>query len=119
MKINSSAGPDGIFPRTLKFIFDTEEACIQFVNLFNRFITEDQIPTPLKRARTILIPKNSEVNLEIIDDFRPISITLTIYRLFSGILADRLTCLAPKILHSSQRGFIKKDGCFLNALKIL
>ncbi|KAF0988819.1 hypothetical protein HZS_7816 [Henneguya salminicola] len=100
MKINSSAGPDGIFPRTLKFIFDPEELCMYLADPFNRFLREDRIPTCLKKDRTILIPKNSDANSKIIDDFRPISITSTIYRLFAGILADRLIQLAPKILHS-------------------
>ncbi|KAF1744674.1 hypothetical protein MXB_4356, partial [Myxobolus squamalis] len=50
----------------------------------------------MKKSSTILIPKSASADH-------------VIYRIFTGLIADRLIKIAPSFLHHSQRGFLKVD----------
>ncbi|KII64801.1 Retrovirus-related Pol polyprotein from type-1 retrotransposable element R2 [Thelohanellus kitauei] len=67
----------------------------------------------------ILILKSKEADKPNISNFRPISITPTLYRMFSGLLADRIMNIAHLALSPAQRGFLRPDGHHLNSLELL
>ena len=64
------------------------------------------IPSSWKRSKTIMIYKKGETNVP--SNFRPISLLSTIYKLYSGILASRLTRIATSHgwLLAEQKGFL-------------
>ncbi|KAF0987495.1 hypothetical protein HZS_6865, partial [Henneguya salminicola] len=113
----SAAGPDKIFVNTWIW-FCNGEGSNAILSLLNKFLKSKQLPACMKLGKTILIAKHKESSPDNIDDFRPITITSIIYRWFSGLLADRLNASAELFLHSSQRGFRKMDGCFLNVIEV-
>lgn len=69
------------------------------------------IPPVFKACRTTLTPKNEETRQ--IGNWRPITVSSIIVRLFNKILASRLSALK---INSAQRGFRPLDGCTANTL---
>lgn len=61
-----------------------------------------------------MIPK--KINTECWNDFRPISLCTTFYKLIARILALRMSELLPKLISLNQIGFIKGRNIFDNIL---
>ena len=61
---------------------------------------------PLNRAHVVLIPKINEP--EQVKDYRPISLTHSFAKLWSKLLANRLTTKINEIIPSNQSAFIRK-----------
>ena len=60
-----------------------------------------------KTAKVRLIPKNS--NCDSLRNWRPISLTNNMFKLYSKILAKRLAAILPKILGNSQKVYMKQQ----------
>lgn len=85
-----------------------------WVKLFNLFLALQWIPEPLLDSRTVFIPKSpSSVSP---GDFRPISISSTVSRLFHKILAKRISERVSIL--ESQRAFTDADGCADNIITL-
>lgn len=84
------------------------------VQWYNRFLNEGIMPKPLKRFNMVLIPKKEKAIHP--KDFRPLSISSIIRRVFSGILNGRIAEIKTD---DAQRGFKPGiEGCVIN-LRIL
>uniref|UniRef100_A0A3B3XT99 Reverse transcriptase domain-containing protein n=1 Tax=Poecilia mexicana TaxID=48701 RepID=A0A3B3XT99_9TELE len=108
----SVPGPDGIRkPHLLMWDKDGEK----LTYLFNAILYNGKLPRLLKRSRSTLVPKSSDlVELSRVENWRPISLSSTILRLLSKILCDRLREACPA--HSSQKGFTRGEGCSTNLM---
>ncbi len=99
---NTSPGADGIEYRHLKKL----DKSGQILEALYAAIWRLRIPDQWKMANTILIHKKGST--DDVSNFRPISLLSTLYKLFSGIMAARLTDVAVK--HSwispEQKGFL-------------
>lgn len=96
-------GPDGITSRQLRQI-----PLAILVRVLNLFLWCEKVPRFLTRARTVFIPKKPG-SMEP-SDYRPITITSTLARLFHRILANRLDGTVD--LDEQQRAFRQGiDGC--------
>lgn len=102
---NGAPGPDGVTLAKLRSIPTSD-----LVILFNAILYLEYIPSAFRTSKTSLIPKSSS-DLHLVNNWRPITISSYIYRLFSKILATRVQTVP---LHESQRGFTRIDGCFAN-----
>lgn len=102
----TTGGPDGIDSTRLSRI-----PIVTLELLANLVLFSQYIPKPLRRSRTILIPKSNE-NLELAGNWRPITITSILIRLVNRIIAQRLSNSIT--LDECQRGFTRLDGCFAN-----
>ena len=113
MPTASAPGPDGITVRQLK----EKKIKVYHYNilagLFNVWYITGKVPPGLKRSRSILLPKGTE-NLDDLGNWRPLSIAGVIIRLYTKILAKRLTDSVT--LHPSQRGFIRASGVDENTI---
>ncbi|KAF0987624.1 hypothetical protein HZS_7483 [Henneguya salminicola] len=116
-KTNSAAGPDGLFLESWIWL-STENGADKIVELLKKFLFEKHVSAVVKMGKTILIPETKETNSNTIDDFRPIRVTSIWYRIFRGLVANRLNTLSDSFLHPSQRGFRKLDRCFMNIMEI-
>lgn len=115
MNDDSAPGPNGITKRTL---MEWDESGIQLAKDFTLWLLEGAIPGFLKGCRTTLLPKSTKA-VELLDtsNWRPVTISSMIMRLFSRILTMRMAKACP--LNTRQRGFMSDaDGCAEN-LKIL
>jgi len=62
-------------------------------------------PKEMNQSLIVLVPKIS--NSRKVQDYRPISLLGGIYKIVAKILANRIRLLVPKLVHSSQAGFVK------------
>ena len=106
---NSAPGNDRLTFRHWQRVDPEAKALTQ---IFNTCLKYQKIPSAWKKSQTILIYKKG--NCDDPANWRPIAITRTIYRLYTALLADRLTAWIIKndVLHSSQKGFLPHDGVF-------
>ena len=98
-------GPDGfigVFFRSAWAI--VKEDLLLAVNYF--YHMHDQHFNKLNSAHICLIPKNSEAAL--ISDFRPISLTHSIAKIISKVLANRLAPCLAQLVSRSQSAFVRK-----------
>lgn len=99
---SSSPGPDGISTAHLHQIgFDA------LMYLYNLILWTGIVPLPIRRAKTIFIPKTQTASRP--EEYRPITVASLLIRHINAILAGRL--VTGVSLDKRQRGFIKTDGC--------
>jgi retron-type reverse transcriptase len=70
------------------------------------------IPVCIKQNRSILLPKGEE-NLDNINNWRPLTISSVILRLYTSLIAKRV--LTSYKINPRQRGFIEASGCSENS----
>ncbi|KAE9602007.1 putative RNA-directed DNA polymerase [Lupinus albus] len=75
-------------------------------NSVGQFFRESWLLPNLNSNNIILIPKHAGADR--IDEFKPIALANFQFKIISKILASRLTVIAPNIVSSQQRGFLKE-----------
>jgi hypothetical protein len=106
---NTAPGDDRI---TYKHWKTVNPACTALATIFNICMKYESIPDDWKTSVTVLIHKKGDHND--ITNWRPIAILRTIYKLFAGVLARRLTAWLESnaVLSPAQKGFLPHDGVF-------
>ncbi|GFQ80717.1 retrovirus-related Pol polyprotein from type-1 retrotransposable element R2 [Trichonephila clavata] len=104
---NSAPGPDGIMYKHWREI---DPGSTVLCAIFNICIKLKRVPPSWKAATTVLIHKKGAV--ENIDNWRPIALSNTMYKLFTKCLARRLSDWFEtfEVLSPSQKGFTPFDG---------
>lgn len=98
----TAPGPDGVRVEDLMGYKSEDLAC-----LFNIFLLHEDVPAALKENKTTLIPKCEKPEK---GDWRPITLSSIIDRLFAKVLEYRLSRVVD--LNANQRGFMANlDGC--------
>ncbi|KAL2102371.1 hypothetical protein ACEWY4_001539 [Coilia grayii] len=115
IKKGSAAGSDGISVKDLK---EWDPEGVKLCSLFNGWWVAGYIPECVKPARTVLLPKTTEVQaLNEPGNWRPITIGSFLLRLFSKLLHSRLRAACP--ISERQRGFVSAPGCSENLFSLL
>ncbi|CAI6356968.1 unnamed protein product [Macrosiphum euphorbiae] len=106
---NTAPGDDGLTYRHWKRL-DTE--CTVLTEVINVCLRYKMVPPAWKKAVTVLIYKKGAK--EDLNNWRPISLSRTLYKLYVGCVAGRLTewLLSNKVLSPCQKGFLPADGAF-------
>jgi hypothetical protein len=106
----SACGVDGVSSRIIK---SAKEEAVKFVRpLTEACMRSGKVPSSSKEARIILLYKKGERDQ--IHNWRPISITNCIYRIFTCLMARSWQAINSKVhlFSDSQKGLIKKtSGC--------
>ncbi len=104
MKKVQSTGPDGLSIEFYQhFWYILEEPLFL---MFNNCIKKKELATTMKQGLISLIPKPDKDPLQI-DNWRPITLLNTDYKLIALIYARRLKSGLDQIIHESQTGFMK------------
>lgn len=103
--VKSAPGPDGFTARLMRTVPSTTLRVIM-----NLLVLIKRVPTSLRGARTTLIPKKSPAKSY--SDFRPITVSSVLLRLYHRILAKRM--LSTLSFDYRQRAFTPVDGCAEN-----
>ena len=111
MRTGSAAGPDRITVAQLKR--KTEENPGFLAGVYTLWLRSGKVPEKLKASRSLLLPKGT-TDMQNIGNWRPLSISSVLLRLYTKILAKRLTNAVS--LHHSQRGFIPAPGVEQNSV---
>ncbi|GCC22110.1 hypothetical protein chiPu_0000495 [Chiloscyllium punctatum] len=106
---HSAPGPDGKKLKDLEAIQETDASRIP--RLFTLWLKTRSIPESMKKSRTVLIPKcEDQDRLKNLDNWRPITIGPMLVRLFTKIMAKRLSKAVN--INPRQKGFLASTpGC--------
>ena len=78
---------------------------MDIMGLFRDFHEHGSFVRSLNSTFMVLIPKR--VGVEDLQDFRPISLTGSIYKLITKVLANRLKKVMNKLVNSTQNAFVE------------
>ena len=100
---DKAPGPDGLTAAFWQFSCDVVKSDI--MGLFRDFHEHGSFVRSLKSTFVVLIPKRGGV--EDLKDFRPISLTGSIYKLIAKVLANRLRKVMNELVNSAQNAFVE------------
>lgn len=103
--INSSVGPDGIPYKFYLIFWDILK--IPLLNGFKFMVSKNKLRDLMRCGKIKLIPKKN-ADLSKITSWRPIFCLPTIYKIFSGIVANRLKKVMDKIIVKTQKAYSKR-----------
>jgi hypothetical protein len=105
---NSAPGEDGIRYAALKQTDPKGEALCA---IYNACLKARKVPSAWKKAEIILLHKKG--NPHCIDNWRPIALSSTLYKVYTGMLAKRLmrVCTVTNTINETQKGFMQTEGC--------
>ena len=106
LKRRKAAGPDEIPVELLKEL--GEEGLWEIRNVLNEWWNAEEIPEEQLRARVVLIYKKGDTSK--FENYRPISLLSTLYKLFAAILQRRIAAKLDKHLQKTQFGFRRNKG---------
>ena len=113
---NKMPGIDGLSANFMKFFRLKLKHFIY--ELFLEIIEEKRFHLSARRGLISLLEKLGKDFLEI-DNWRPISLLCTDFKIFSKVIALRLQKVLPSIIHRSQCGFMKGRKIGENTLKLM
>ncbi len=99
-----STGPDGLSIEFYQHFWCILEEALSL--MFNNCNKKKELVTTMKQGLISLIPKPDKDPLQI-DNWRPITLLNTDYKLIALIYARRLKSGLDQIIHESQTGFMK------------
>ena len=103
-KNNKSPGPDGFTNEFYKILWPNIKNLL--LKLLNIYKHKGQINPAQLESIITCIPKGGKLRNNL-KNWRPITLLNSIYKFYSGILAERIKTILPKSIHSDQKGFIK------------
>lgn len=108
VKNDSAAGPDKIYPRTMKIVKSTE-----VIGMIATLMIENKsVPHKMREGRTVLIYKNKG-DRQNPKNWRPLTISSVIRRAIEKAIDKRLRYYLH--FNNNQRGFTMIPGCHINA----
>ena len=105
MKNGSSPGLDGITTAFIKFFWCKVKDTV--LNSLNAAFTKGKMSIIQKRAVITLIHKGKQLPRDDLNNWRPISLTNSDYKLLAKSLAIRLSSVISSIINEDQVGFLK------------
>src|SRR5215469_15293058 len=112
---NKSPGPDGLYSVHLKMLKD--ELVKPLTMIFNKSLQEGIVPKDFRMANITPIFKKGDRKMP--NNYRPISLTSIVGKIFEAILTNRLVANLEErnLLNSSQHGFRRNRSCLTNLLE--
>ena len=104
MKNNKSPGIDGISADFLKVFWGKLKYHIK--NAINSSYVKGKLPICWRQSIITCLPKGNKPR-QFLKNWRPISLLCAVYKLISGVIAERIKPCLDKIISKSQTGFIK------------
>jgi len=106
---NTVPGDDGLTYRHWKKL---DPECTVLTEVVNMCLRYKQVPPAWMKAVTVLIYKKGAK--EDLGNWLPISLSRTLYKLYVGCVANRLTAwlTTNRVLSQCQKGFLPADGAF-------
>lgn len=103
---NTAPGQDRLTYNPLKGI---DPDCKALAQMFNICLKAKRIPETWKTSTTVFMPKTGDPNAP--ENWRPISLSCTLYKIFTSLVASRLSkCLEQnQLLSPQQKGFRPYD----------
>ncbi len=94
VNVRKAAGPDGITGRVLRSCAD--QLAGLFTSIFNESLATSVVPTSFKKSVIIPVPKNSKPSC--LNDYRPVTLTSTVMKVFERLLKKHICSFIPATL---------------------
>ena len=107
INVNKAPGPDGIHGKVLKNC--RESLAYPLSLLFSTSYNIGQIPLEWKTAN--VVPVHKKGPKASVDNYRPISLTCLIMKVFERLVSDELMNKCKDRLHEGQHGFLPQRSC--------
>ena len=104
MQNNKSPGPDGFTVEFFKFFF--KDIGNFLVRSANEGFDKGKLSITQYQGVITCIPKDGKPK-QFLKNWRPISLLNVTYKIISACIASRIKKVLPKIIHHSQKGFMK------------
>jgi len=101
--MSSCPGWDGVSYKMLKTLWRFLQ--VPLLNMANECFHEGLLTSTFRTGIIKLIPKGKDNKR--VEDWRPITLLTTSYKLISGVVASRLEKALPQIIGRAQKGFLK------------
>ena len=117
IKSNAAPGPDGITAWLLPKLQDVLAKPICMI--YNTSLSSGEVPSDWKCAHVTPVFKKG--NRSMAENYRPISLTSIVCKIFESMLCNVITMHLNKhnLLKSSQHGFVQNRSCLTNLLEYL
>ncbi|KAG1062006.1 hypothetical protein G6F41_011833 [Rhizopus arrhizus] len=117
----SSPGIDGLPYEVLSLIFRTESMQPFILHIYNQALTSGFFPKSWTSTCTVLLPKKGDLNL--LQNWRPISLINIDAKVFARLLSARLLTHCSSLIHDAQKGFMPQrfigdNGLMMQLAKI-
>ena len=113
--ISKAFGPDNIHPKLLRYLSSDDRFVLALTKLFHVFVERECIPTDWKVAHIVSIHKKGPLNQK--DNYRPISLTSVICKLYEKLLRDHILSQVELKICPEQHGFLPGKSCLSNLLE--
>ena len=107
VNVNKSAGPDGIHGKVLKNC--REGIVYPLAIIFRISYNMGQIPAEWKLANVVPVHKKGPKTA--VENYRPISLTSLVMKVFEKIVRDELLAKCRNRLNHNQHGFLPQTSC--------
>ena len=115
LDINKAMGPDNMPPKFLKALSKNPAFVKAVTMLFNKCFEEEKIPSAWKNAHVIPVHKKGSYLDP--NNYRPISLTCVLGKVYERILAEHLLDQISLNLSQHQHGFRRGKSCLSNLLE--
>ena len=105
MKNGSSPGSDGLTLEFFKVFWNKIKAPL--IRSFNDSFNKGEMSYTQRQGIIILLHKGKDLSRDHLNNWRPITLSNTDYKILAKILAGRLCEVIPKLIHSDQVGYLK------------
>ena len=107
LKRDKAPGPDSV-PNELFSLFDRDLE-IELLAFYNKVLVNGIVPDDWKEATVVSIFQGKGADTEV-ENYRPISLLNTVYKIFAAMLQSRLATLSEAKLRQNQFGFRSGRG---------
>ncbi|KAG1540333.1 hypothetical protein G6F49_012159 [Rhizopus delemar] len=117
----SSPGNDGLPYEALSFVFRNESLQHLVLRVYNQTLSSGIFPPSWTSTCTVLLPKKGDLNL--LQNWRPISLINTDAKVFTRLLTGRIISRCSHLIHEVQKGFMPQrfigdNGLMMQLVKI-
>jgi len=107
MKTGKSPGPDGLKAEIYKELMLSPKYILTLTRAMNlQLLNNSRVPEKWKKSKTVMIKKKSKPTAT---DLRPIALTNLEYKIFMGVIRDKIECHIERVgaVRENQAGFSK------------
>ena len=101
----SSPGIDGLTP--LFYIYFWDIIKVPYFECITESVQYKLLSLSQRRAILSLLPKGTNIDLNYLSNWRPISLLCTDSKIYSRVLATRLESVLDKLIHPNQAGYVR------------
>lgn len=105
MKNGSAPGCDGLTIEFMKFFWKHIGQTV--LDSFKDSYKKGELSYSQRKGLIILLHKGDQLDRENLNNWRPITLTNSDYKILAKILALRLSCVIPKVVNEDQVGYLK------------